>query len=295
MGVMRIEAKTLALPLAAEAAHPYCAALEAGEILHLGASPIAFSAEELEFLRGQKKSEAGYHKNVAYRPRQDRLTGYAGAEAERMHALMRDFSRQALAFLRALLSPSRFDVDYASFRPLEEQGRPAKQNARNDLLHVDSFPTRPSRGRRILRFFVNVNPSEPRIWKTGPAFPALARELAAPSGLLAAYRHQRAQPRWRQALNAGLGRMGMANQFRPPYDRFMLSFHDWLKANGEFQSRQHLISEFEPMASWMCMTDTVSHAVLRGRFALEQTVLVLPETLQAPAEAPANVLAAMAG
>ncbi|MGH9481244.1 MAG: Kdo hydroxylase family protein [Terriglobales bacterium] len=74
----------------------------------------------------------------------------------------------------------------------------------------------------------------------------------------------------------------------------MLSFHDWLKANGEFQNRSHLISEFEPMASWMCMTDTVSHAVLRGRLALEQTVLVLPESLQAPAEAPANVLAALA-
>lgn len=197
---MRIEAKGMALPLAAAAARPYCEALEAGEILHLGPTPIGFSADELAFLRGQKKSEAGYHKNVAYRPRQDRLTGYAGADAERMQELMRRFSSQALTLLRGLLSPYRFDVDYASFRPLEEQGRPAKPNARNDLLHVDSFPTRPSRGRRILRFFVNVNPSEPRIWKTGPAFPALAREWAAPSGLLEAYRRQRAQPRWRLAL-----------------------------------------------------------------------------------------------
>ena len=208
---------------------------------------------------------------------------------------MRRFSAAALAFLRGFLPSYRFDVDYASFRPLEEQGRAAKQNARNDLLHVDSFPTRPSRGRRILRFFINVNGDEPRVWKTGPAFPELARTLAQPSGLLERYRRQISQPRWIAALSDGLGRLGLAHHFRPPYDRFMLSFHDWLKANPEFQSRPHSISEFEPMAGWMCMTDTVSHAVLRGRFALEQTVLVLPQTLQAPEVAPAKVLDSLAG
>ncbi|MGH3184455.1 MAG: Kdo hydroxylase family protein, partial [Streptosporangiaceae bacterium] len=45
-------------------------------------------------------------------------------------------------------------------------GAPAPQNPEGPV-----STTRPSRGRRILRFFVNVNPSEPRIWKTGPAFP----------------------------------------------------------------------------------------------------------------------------
>ncbi len=89
----------------------------------------------------------------------------------------------------------------------------------------------PSSGRRILRFFVNVHASEPRVWKTGPAFPELARTWAGPSGLLERYRRQAAQPRWRGALSDGLGRLGLAHHFRPPYDRFMLSFHDWLKAN----------------------------------------------------------------
>ncbi len=148
MGLSHVAAQSLSLPVAAAAARPYCQALEAGEILHLGPSPIAFSEDELCFLRGQRKTEAPYHKNVAYRPRQDRLTGYAGGDEERMHALMRRFSQQAQALVRGLLSPYRFDVDYASFRPLEEQGRPAKLNARNDLLHVDSFPTRPSCGGR---------------------------------------------------------------------------------------------------------------------------------------------------
>ena len=78
MAVIRIEACTLTLPLPPEAARPFCQALEAGDILHLGPSPIAFSADELGFLRDQKKTEAGYHKNVAYRPKQDRLIGWRG-------------------------------------------------------------------------------------------------------------------------------------------------------------------------------------------------------------------------
>ncbi len=266
-------------------------------MVELGPTPVAFSEAELAFLRGGMNLGTA-HKNIAYRPRQDRLTGLSGAgaaEAAQMQALMRRFSGAALDFLRRFLSPYRFDVDYASFRPLEEQGRPAKLNARNDLLHVDSFPTRPSRGRRILRFFVNVNASEPRVWKTGPAFPELARALAAESGLLDQYRRERGRAAPARAVVELLCRCGLANQFRPPYDRFMLSFHDWLKANAEFQNQPHTITEFAPMTAWMCFTDTVSHAVLRGRLALEQTVLVLPESLQAPSSAPRAVLETLAG
>ena len=37
-------------------------------------------------------------------------------------------------------------VDYASFRPVEEQGRELPLRHRNDLLHLDAFPTRPTHG-----------------------------------------------------------------------------------------------------------------------------------------------------
>lgn len=290
MAIVSAAIRDLELPLAPAAARRFCETLEAGDVIDLGPTPIRFTNDELSFLRGQKKSEGAHHKNVAYRPHQDRLTGLDGPATAPMRALMRRFSQQAVAFLHDFLSPYQFDVDYASFRPLEEEGRPAKLHARNDLLHVDSFPTRPSRGRRILRFFVNVNPEEPRVWRTGPPFPELARALAAPSGLLARYRRDREQPALARALTHLLGRCGLATQFRPPYDRFMLSFHDWLKANDEFQSQRHTLSSFAPMSSWLCMTDTVSHAVVRGRLALEQTILVHPGTLQAPALAPQQVL-----
>lgn len=290
MAIVSAAIRDLELPLAPAAARRFCEALEAGDVIDLGPTPIPFTADELLFLRSQKKTEDAHHKNVAYRPHQDRLTGLDGPAAAPLRALMRRFSQRAVAFLHDFLSPYTFDLDYASFRPLEEEGRPAKRNARNDLLHVDSFPTRPSRGRRILRLFVNVNPVEPRVWRTGPPFPELARAMAAPSGLLARYRRDCQQPVLARSLTSLLGRCGLAARFRPPYDRFMLSFHDWLKANDAFQSQRHTVCCFAPMASWLCMTDTVSHAVVRGRLALEQTVLVHPGTLQAPALAPQQIL-----
>jgi hypothetical protein len=289
MGSLAISAAALKLPLPYASAAPLCRALEQGDIVRLGPCPIPFSEPDLEFLRAQRKTGGAHHKNVAYRPRQDRLTGYAGDDAARMRALMRRFSEQAAALLRGLLSPYTFDLDYASFRPLEEEGRPAKQNARNDLLHVDAFPTRPSRGRRILRFFINLNATEPRIWRTGPPFAALARQFAASSGLLERYRRDSR----RRALPAWCAWPPWAPP-RPPYDRFMLDFHDWLKAQAAFQREPHTRWEFAPMSSWMVMTDTASHAVARGRLALEQTVLVLPESLQAPEIAPSAILAALA-
>ena len=46
--------------------------------------------------------------------------------------------------------------------------------SRNDLIHVDNFPSRPSNGDRLLRVFANINPERPRVWVTSDAFEALA-------------------------------------------------------------------------------------------------------------------------
>ena len=44
-----------------------------------------------------------------------------------------------------------------SYRPVEEATRKLRLKARNDLLHVDAFPTRPTNGWRILRCFVLID------------------------------------------------------------------------------------------------------------------------------------------
>jgi hypothetical protein len=61
-------------------------------------------------------------------------------------------------------------LDYASYRSIEEQGRDLSVRHRNDLLHTDAFPTRPTGGRRILRFFHNIKPSRTRDWVVSEPF-----------------------------------------------------------------------------------------------------------------------------
>ena len=76
----------------------------------------------------------------------------------------------------------------------------------------------------------------------------------------------------------------------------MLRFHDYLKANDEFQERgPKRFWTFPPGACWLAMTDTASHAVLRGRYALEHSYFIAPEALALPEESPAALLARLCG
>lgn len=260
-----------------------CRALESSEILYFAVSPLDLPEGDAEFLLRQRQAGGPHHKNIAFKPGPGRLTGYAGEDAERMRGVMRRFSQAALELLARLLPGYLIEADFASFRGLEEQGRKLAERSRNDLLHVDSFPTRPTHGKRILRFFINLNPAAARVWRTGPPFPDLARQYAAESGLLG------------RALHPSLAvRLGELGHPRPAYDRFMLAFHHWLKANAAFQAQPHPVWEFPPGSAWICFTDAVSHAVLRGQYALEQTAMVRREGLQLPELAPAEVFEQLA-
>jgi hypothetical protein len=76
----------------------------------------------------------------------------------------------------------------------------------------------------------------------------------------------------------------------------MLRFHNFLKENEDFQescTRQRW--EFPPGSAWMVYTDMVSHAVLSGRFALEQTFIVSRSAMVRPESAPISILESLAG
>ena len=75
----------------------------------------------------------------------------------------------------------------------------------------------------------------------------------------------------------------------------MLGFHDFLKNNAEFQAGPREPFSFPPGASWMVLTDMVSHAVLSGQFALEQTLILSRRSLAAPEKAPIAILERLAG
>jgi hypothetical protein len=283
---------------AASRARQCCEHLEDGRILFFDGIPFVFPPEDREFLLSQRQSGSRLHKNVSYRPRQDVLRGAAGDrdDVDRLHKVMRRYSREVTDFLRHLLLPyaEHLQLDFASFRPEQEQGRDLSVHKRNDLLHVDSFPTRPMYGRRILRCFTNINPTEPRVWNTTDGFPALAEKFAADAGLpvIAAQGSPRAHPLVRRLKKA----FGLKAVDHSAYDRFMLRFHDYLKENAAFQqSCQKIRIDFPPGSTWLCYTDSVPHSVLSGQYALEQTFIIPLQAMVYPQKAPIRVLEKIAG
>ncbi len=283
---------------AKQRARHYCDQLEQGKVLFFNRIPFNFPDENQKFLLSQKQSSSRLHKNVSYRPKQEKLRGSAGNKEEtaRLHAVMRSFSQETVKFLSELLQPyaAHWTLDFASFRPEQEKGRDLPVHKRNDLLHVDSFPTRPMHGRRILRCFTNINPTEARVWHTTDTFPALAKNYAADAGLseFAAKGSRRSHP-----LVRGVKKMfGLKAVDHSAYDRFMLRFHDYLKEKEDFQQNCPKIRlEFPPGSTWMCYTDSVPHAVLSGRYALEQTFIIPLHALVTPEQAPIRVLEKMTG
>jgi hypothetical protein len=279
-----------------------CERLEDGDILWFEALPFDLPDADQKFLLSQEQRSSALHKNVSYRPEQDKLRGFTSESREdldRLHQIMRNYSAQVTGFLSRLLSPyaPHWKLDFASFRLLEEQGRTLPLHKRNDLLHVDAFPSRPTRGARILRCFTNLNPSQSRKWLVGERFPELAKRYAEEAGL--ARMAERANPSkaaWHRGVTYLKRTLGMRAQHRSAYDEFMLRFHDYLKERTDFQQDSSRIqADFPPLSSWIVFTDAVPHAVVSGRFALEQTFIVPLSALIKPENSPLRTLEGIAG
>jgi hypothetical protein len=280
-----------------DAARTLAERLERGEVEHFPVCPFPLpQGHDRSFLMEQRLG-GGRHKNVSYDPRTGRAAGFvrrSPAQVERLRTLLAAFSEDASAWLARVLPPYAgvWRLDRATLRPEEEATRNLRLKARNDLLHLDAFPSRPTNGWRILRLFVNINPTEPRVWVTSESFARLLERYGEDVGFPA--RHG---PGWARRLGRQAVRLFYpAHPLRSPYDTFMLRFHNFLKANDEFQERSRKrFWSFQPEAAWLAFTDTVSHAVLRGRFALEHSYFVPPDALALPAESPAALLAQICG
>lgn len=274
--------------------------LERGDILLFPDGGFEIPVSVREVLMGATQDARAIHKNIAYKPNVDRVSGLVDqAEVDRVRPAMREYSRRALEFIRGILPEyaASWKTDYASFRSIEERGRELPLNKRNDLLHVDAFPTRPVFGDLILRCFTNVNPGQSREWLTGDPFEILAAREAGKAGL-ARFAASADSPLQgiRRAMIRALRKTGIPLTDRSAYDAFMLHFHDWLKANSDYQ--QHCGKyrfDLPPGSTWLVFTDVVPHAVLGGKFALEQTVIVSRSTLADRERAPASILERMAG
>jgi hypothetical protein len=266
--------------------------LERGEVLYYPVCPFPLpEGDDRRFLLEQRLANRA-HKNISYNPHTGKAGGFAALspeQAERLRRLLASFSQTVTEWAARTLPryPRAWRLDRVSFRPEEEATRTLRLKARNDLLHVDAFPSRPTQGHRILRVFANVNPSDPRVWVTSEPFAKLLQRYGEAAGLPG----RQTNDWWREF------RHGVVRLFRPgkprrsPYDTFMLRLHDYMKANDDFQERTpKRYWAFAPGSAWVAMTDACSHAVLRGRYALEHSYFVAPEALALPEESPPALL-----
>src|SRR5438067_6826337 len=91
-----------------ELSRSYCERLESGDVLFFTSIPFDLPAEDREFLLSLRQSDSRYHKNISYRPERDVIRGAAignPVEGERLHDLMRRYSREVIRFASEFLAP----------------------------------------------------------------------------------------------------------------------------------------------------------------------------------------------
>lgn len=280
-----------------------CSELEAGNILFWPKIPFQFPQEEIDFLLAQRQGGSASRKNISYKPQADRMSNHDAkdpASSERLKTILSQYSKRVSSYLTGILAPyvDQWKLDYASFRPFQEKGRKLRLRARNDLLHVDAFPTRPVHGWRILRFFTNINPEESRKWVTSLPFSELLKQFGGGKqgvSFPSAMNYSWAGRLWKKGKMA-LSSLGLKIPVRSPYDHFMLRLHHFLKENENFQKtcpKDHW--DFPPNSCWAVFTDQVSHAALSGQYALEQTFLIPEKALLRPETSPAALLQGISG
>jgi hypothetical protein len=273
---------------AADSGNGIAERLERGELLAFAPCPFMLpTAEDLAFLRSQR-SGGNIHKDISYDPARDLATGYRHRSQEgalRLRRVLRQFADRATEWLARLVPPyaASWQPERVSLRPEEEAVRKLRLNARNDLLHLDAFPSRPTRGRRILRLFVNVHATDPRVWATGATFAQVFDRYGRAAGLPGS-----AVDSWARRLGHGflnLFQPGAAE--RTPYDSYMLRLHAFLKSCDAFQeTTPRRLWHFPPASAWLLFTDAITYADLRGQHALERTYLIAPQALSQPGESP---------
>jgi 3-deoxy-D-manno-octulosonic acid hydroxylase-like protein len=261
-------------------------ALEQGNVLLLARLRFAMQDSEGPLL---SPAMAGRGKNVSLGVGGATLRGCGGREAEQslLRVAMQRFAASSRALLRNLLPRygAGLQQGRTSFRPAEIATRSTSWRKDDSRLHVDSFPSSPMRGRRILRVFCNVNPhGQTRTWRLGEPFEAVAsRYLPSLPG-----------PVW--GSSSVLGWFGITKGRRSAYDHFMLRLHDRMKSDQAYQSQAgQIVHEFDAGTTWIAFTDHVSHAAMKGQYAFEQTFYLPVDCMGDPSRAPLRILERLAG
>ena len=264
----------------------WIAAVEDGKVLYF--PQLAFELSEAERALLKPELLARGVRNISWDTHRG-LKGVAGDAAvqQAVTGIVSRFASQATALVHGLFPAyaPHLRAAPASLRPMSVSGRQQSVRADDKRLHVDAFPSRPNYGERILRVFSNINPhGEPRVWRVGEPFEAVARNFI-----------RRAKPysRWQaKVLNA----LHVTKSLRSEYDHLMLQIHDLMKADDDYQrTSQQVTMNFPPGSSWVCFSDQTVHAAMSGQHMLEQTFHLPAAKQYNPDMSPLAILGRLAG
>jgi hypothetical protein len=281
-------------------------ALESNHIVYFPRSPVPLpDTQALQFLRSEV-APLLTQGNVSYHARARRLMGLKRANHqtyERTTNVLRQHLHNVTGFLQRVLPRQceGWTVGKASFRPLQERGRNLKPYDSNELVHVDTGVLGATNGDRILRFFVNINEREDRVWRSQGTIQDVLDLHGIPSGLLDR------TGRLQVAIDKGISDHLLSFAVRAlscvsprarqmdtsPYDRAMRQLHRYMKDSEFFKADQRFPEQirFPPGSAWMAFTDGVTHASVSGQFALVSTFILRRRSLRDSHFAPYHLLA----
>jgi 3-deoxy-D-manno-octulosonic acid hydroxylase-like protein len=280
--VETIDIETWENPISKSVQNKAVKALEGGKVLFFPALSYALHEDELHFLTPEIVNPKS--KNISYDIRCDRFAGSlcTGSDAERLKAMVKRYAVTSRQFIDKLIPHYTESLIQAktSFRPVEIFGRKSSYRKDDTLLHVDSFPSSPTKGKRILRLFTNVHPGDkPRVWHIGEPFEDVVSKMAP----------RASRPIFGVAFFLNL--LNITKDYRTAYDHYMLQMHDAMKGDAHYQKtvpQEEML--FPPGSSWMVYTDQVSHAAMSGQHVFEQTFHLPVSGLNDPTTAPLKVL-----
>lgn len=282
MGLEVFTLKSLEKPVSKEMRQHAIKALENGNVLFFPQMPFKLKQSEKCFLSPSKTDPKS--KNISYDIRTGKVKGAncQGEEAQRLQEMMKryaDYSRHLMHELFPQYIPHLVQAR-ASYRPVETAGRQTSYRKDDTRLHVDAFPSAPTKGCRIMRMFTNVNPhGKPRVWRIGEPFEDVVKKMAPRVSLPL------------PGLATLLKMLKITKDYRTLYDHYMLHIHDLMKGDLEYQKTVPQIEvKFPPGSTWITYSDQVSHAAMSGQFMFAQDWQIPVEGLQDQSTAPLRVL-----
>lgn len=158
-------------------------------------------------------------------------------------------------------------------RTTEEANRTSSP-AREDLLHIDAQPHRPTHGKRVLRVAMNLDPERERVWVTSEKFCELLNRYMTFNRLPIL-----SEDAWTTPTQSWFRSILGERTARTPYDVLMLKLRHFLQSNEAFQDQAcRRLWNFPSFSVWGMLTDATSFAQLRGRLALEITYFLPPRS-----------------